>query len=158
MAQYNFRLRGWPAIAALAGLAVITGVQMYSRVRPVNDAMRDAVRSELLNEYSGRGPRDLARLVAEARAGSPVEPLPEVAQREVEFKSMAGRGSASGAVVVRAEIRVDGGPPPDGRPVRYFWVSRKFGGDGWVVMSETNAFEYFMALMPETRRRLSWWQ
>jgi hypothetical protein len=151
MAQYNMQLRGWPAVAAIAVLAGITGVQIYLRVRPVDDAMRDAVRVELLKEYSGRGPKDIARFVAEARAGLPVEPVPALVQRDVEFTSMAARGTMGGAIVVRAEVTVDGGAPPDDRPVRYFWVSRKFEGDGWLVMAETDSYRYFMALVPATR-------
>jgi hypothetical protein len=158
MAQYTFQLRGWQAVAALVLLGGITGVEMYSRVRPVNDAMRDAVRSDLLAEYSGRGPKEIARFVAEAREGSTVEPVPAVVQRDVQFTSMAGRGSIGGAIVVRAEVTVDGGPPPDGRAVRYFWVSRKFGGDGtWLVMSESNPYQYLMELVPASRSVSRWW-
>lgn len=158
MAQYSFQLRGWPAVVAIAALAGITGVQMYLRVRSVDDAMRDAVRLELLKEYSGRGPRDLARLVTEARQGAPAESLslPPLVQRDVEFTSMAARGSMGGAIVVRAEVTVDGGAPPDGRAVRYFWVSRKFEGEGWLVLAETNSFRYFMELVPGSRRSLSY--
>jgi hypothetical protein len=149
MAQYNIQLRGWQAVAGLLVLAGITGVQMYSRMRSVDDAMRDAVRTELLQEYSGRGPKDIARFVAEARAGQPVESVPALVQRDVEFTSMAARGTTGGAIVVRTEVTVDGGPPPDGRPVRYFWVVRKFGGEGsWLVTSETDAYRYFEALLP----------
>jgi len=144
-------------MAALVVLAGITGVQMYSRVRPVNDAMREAVRSELLNEYSGRGPKDLARFVAEARAGSPIEAVPAVVNRDVEFGSMGARGTIGGAIVVRAEVSVDGGSPPDGRAVRYLWMSRKFEGDGWLVMGESNAYQYFMELMPTSRNVSKWW-
>jgi hypothetical protein len=153
MAQYNFQLRGWPAVLAIAGLAGITGVQMYLRVRPVDDAMRDAVRAELVKDYSGRSSRDLARLVAEARQGAPAESLslPPLVRRDVAFTSIAARGSAGGAIVVRAEVTVDGGPPPDGRPVRYFWVSRKFAESGWIVMAETDSYRYFMALLPASR-------
>jgi hypothetical protein len=92
MAQYNIQLRGWHAVAALVALAGTTCAQMYLRVRPVDDAMRDAVRAELLQEYSGRGPKDIARFVKEARAGSPLEPVPAAAQRDVEFTSIAARG------------------------------------------------------------------
>ena len=154
MAQYDCQLRGWPAVIGIAAMAGITGIQMYSRVRPVNDAMRDAVRLELLKDYSGRAPRDIARLVGEARQGAPVEALPPLVQRDVEFTSMAARGSmgGGGAIVVRAEVTVDGGPPPDGRSVRYFWVSRKFDSDAWMVMSETDSYRYFMALLPGSRR------
>ncbi len=55
---------------------------MYLRVRPVEDAMRDAIRVELLNEFSGRGPKDIAGLVAEARAGLQVEPVAPLVQRD----------------------------------------------------------------------------
>jgi len=158
MAEYTFQLRGWHAVAAVLALGGITGLQVYSRVRPVNDAMRDAVRSRLLAEYSGRGPKDLARFVAEAREGSPVEPVPALVQRDVEFTSVAARGTIGGATVVRAEVTVDGGPPPDGRAVRYFWVSRKFESDGdWLVMGESNSYQYLMELMPASRKVSKWW-
>jgi hypothetical protein len=157
MAQYNFQLRGWHAVAALVVLGAITGIQAYSRVRPVNDAMRDAVRTELLNEYSGRGPKDLARFVAEAREGSPVDPLPALVHREIDLTSMGARGTIGGAIVIRMDVTVDGGPPPDGRPVRYFWVSRKFDSDDWLVMGESNAYQYLMELMPASRKVSTWW-
>jgi hypothetical protein len=157
MAQYNFQLRGWPAVIAVAAIAGFTGLKVYLRVRPVDDAMRDAVRVELVKEYSGRGPRDVTRILTEAHQGLPVESLPPLMQREVEFTSMAARGGSDG-LVVRADVNVDGGAPPDGRAVRYFRVSRKFGGDGWMVVGESDAYRYFMELMPPApRRHSSWW-
>jgi hypothetical protein len=57
MAEYNFQLRGWHALVAIAALLGFVGMKMCLRVRSVDDAMRDAVRAELLNEYSGRGPK-----------------------------------------------------------------------------------------------------
>jgi hypothetical protein len=154
MAQYTFQLRGWQAVLAIAALGGITGVQMYSRVRPVNDATRDAVRLELQKEYSGRGPRDMARLLGEVREGAPPASLslPPMVQRDVEFRSIAAHGRMGGTVtVVRAEVTVDGGSPPDGRPVRYFWVWRKFGGDGSMMASETDAVRYYMELLAGSR-------
>jgi len=149
MPEYNVQLRGWHAIAAIAALLAFTGIKVYLRVRPVEDGMRDAIRVELLNEYSGRGPKDIARLVTEARAGMPVEPVAPLVQRDVEFTSIAARGRIGGPVtLVRAEITVDGGAPPDGRPVRYFRVSRRFLGDGWMVVGETDSYRYFSELVP----------
>jgi hypothetical protein len=155
MAQYNLQLRGWQAVAGLVVLGGITGVQMYSRVRPVSDAVREAVHTKLLEEYSGRGPKDIARFAAEFRKGEPVEPMPALVQCDVEFTSIAARGRMGGtAVVVRTEVIVDGGPPPDGRAVRYFWVVRKFGVEGsWGVTSETNSYRYFGHCCPELRAR-----
>ena len=149
MAEYNFELRGWHAVIGITALLGFWGLQMYMRATPVDDAMRDAVRVELLNEYSGRGPKDVARLVTEARAGLPVEPVQLLVQRDVEFNSIAARGKIGGAVTfIRAEVALDGGPPPDGRSVRYFRLSRKFIGGGWMVIGESDPYGYFMQLMP----------
>jgi hypothetical protein len=148
MAEYNFQLRGWHAVVGVIALLGYMSVQAWLRVRSVEDGMRDAVRERLLNEYSGRGPKDLARIVAEARAGLPVEELQPLVQRDVEFTSMAAHGRMGGSVTfVRAEITVDGGEPPDGRAIRYFTVSRVDGG-GWVVNGESSSYFYYRELFP----------
>jgi hypothetical protein len=149
MAEYNFQLRGWHAFVGIAALLGFSGIEMYMRVRTVDDGIRGAVRERLVKEYSGRGPKDIARIVAEAREGSPIEPVPEVVQRDVEFTSIAAHGRMGApAIVVRANITVDGGPPPDGRPVRYFRVTRKFMEDGWMVVGESDAYFYYRELAP----------
>jgi hypothetical protein len=149
MAEYNFQLRGWHALVGIAALLGYLGIEMYLRVRTVDDGMRNAVRERLLNEYSGRGPKDIARIVAEAREGSSIEPVPEVVQRDVQFTSIAAHGRMGASVtLVRAEIRVDGGPPPDGRSVRYFRVSRNFMEGGWMVVGESDPYFYYRELAP----------
>lgn len=149
MAEYNFQLRGWHALAGIAALLGFSGMEMYLRVRTVDDGIRNAVRERLVNEYSGRGPRDIARSVAEAREGSPIEAVPEVVQRDVEFASIAAHGKMGAPVIlVRAEITVDGSAPPDGRPVRYFRVTHKFMEDGWMVVGESDAYFYYRELAP----------
>jgi hypothetical protein len=149
MAEYNLQLRGWHALVALAALIAFLGIAMFLRVRTVDDGMRNAVRERLVNEYSGRGPKDIARIVAGAREGSPIESVPEMVQRDVEFTSIAAHGRmGASAILVRAEITVDGGPPPDGRPVRYFRVTRKFMEDGWMVVGESGPYPYYRELAP----------
>jgi len=148
MPEYNFQLRGWHALVTLLVLLVYTGGTMFIRIRPVDDHMRDAVRTQLLNEYSGRSPRDLARLVNEARTGQPVENLPPLLQRDVQFPSFKAHGKMAGSVTyVRAEITVDGGPPPDGQTVRYFTVSRTLDGD-WSVLGPASSLMYHRVLFP----------
>jgi hypothetical protein len=62
---------------------------------------------------------------SEARQGLPVEPVAPLVPRDVEFTSIAARGQMAAPVtLVRAEIIVDGGQPPDRRAVRYFRVLR----------------------------------
>lgn len=149
VAEHNYQFRDWHAMVAIVALAGFVGLKMYLHVRSVDDPMRDAVRQELLNEYSGRGAKDVARILSEARQGLPVEEVQPVVQRDVEFKSIAARGAIGGSVtLVRADITVDGGPPPDGRSVRYFRVQRKFMGGGWMVIGESDSYRYFMQLMP----------
>jgi hypothetical protein len=149
MAEYNFQLRGWHALVAIAALVAFLGIAMFLRVRTVDDGMRNAVRERLVNEYSGRGPKDIARMVAEAREDSPIEAVPEIGQRDVEFTSIAAHGRMGApAILVRAEITVDGGPPPDGRTVRYFRVTRKFMEDGWIVVGESGPYFYYRELAP----------
>jgi hypothetical protein len=149
MAEYNFQLRGWHALVGIAALIAYSGIQMCLRLRTVDDGMRSAVRERLLDEYSGRGPKDIARIVAEARQGSQIEPVPEVVPRDVQFTSIAAHGRMGGAAtLVRAEITVDGGSPPDGRSVRYFRVTRKFMEDGWMVVGESNSYLYYRELAP----------
>ena len=148
MPEYNFQLRGWHAIVAIFVIAVYLCGTTLAHIRPVDDQMRDVVRERLLNEYSGRGPKDIARIVAEAHEGSPVEAVPSVVQRDVEFASMAAHGKRSGRVTyVRVVIMVDGGSPPDGRSIRYFALSSKLGG-GWMVVGETNSYSYYREVLP----------
>jgi hypothetical protein len=149
LAEYNFQLRGWHVLVGIGALLGFMGMEMYLRIRTVDDGLRNAVRARLVNEYSGHGPKDIARIVAEAREGSPIEPVPDVVQRDVEFTSIAAHGRLGApAILVRAEITVDGGPPPDGRTVRYFRVTRKYMEDGWMVVGESGPYFYYKELAP----------
>lgn len=149
MAEYNFQLRGWHALVGIVAVLGFVGIQMSLRIRAVDDGMRDAVRKRLLNEYSGRGPKDVMRILAESREGSPIETVQEVVQRDVEFTSIGAHGRMGAPVtLVRAEVTVDGGPPPDGHSVRYFRVSRKFMGGGWMVVGESDSYLYYRELAP----------
>lgn len=123
MATYNFQLRGWHVALGIALVLAVIGRGIALRSLPVDDSMPAAVRERLLRKYSGRGPKDVARAVSEARTGAPIEAVPEVVQRDVQFTSMAAHGKmnaliGSSSIVIRADIAVDGGPPPDGRAVR----------------------------------------
>jgi hypothetical protein len=148
MADFNFQLRGWHALLAIPLVLGFLGIQLGLRMHYVDDKMRDGVRKELLNEYSGRGPADAARIVEEAREGSPVEPVQPLVQRDVEFTSIGAHGKMGASeILVRAEITVDGGPPPDGRTVRYFRMSQMLGG-AWMVIGESDSYFYYSDLLP----------
>jgi hypothetical protein len=48
-------------------------------------------------------------------------------------------------MVVRVEVTEDGGPPSDGRSVRYLVLTTKFGG-GWMVLAQSDAYRYYTSL------------
>jgi hypothetical protein len=145
MAGTRIELTGWKAIVAGLLLLGWFGVRVYLHLPKVTDEGCEALRTWLVKDYTGRGPRDVAQRVADYRAGKPMQPLdlPAVLPN-VEFMSVSAHGWRD-AMVVRTEISVDGGPPPDGQPVRYLFLTTKFEG-GWMVLSESDSYRYYRAL------------
>ena len=148
MPQYNFELRGWHAIVAVVLLLACAAVSTIAHTRSVDDGMREALRQYLLNEYSGRGPADIQRILSEAQNGQNIESSPEVAKRDVEFSSISAVGKVLGEFeTVRVTITVDGGPPPRGAALRYFRVERALSGQ-WLVVGQTDSYRYYSELFP----------
>jgi len=146
MSETRIELTSWKAIAVAAIILVFSGYRVYSRIHSVTDEGREALRAWLVKDYTGRGPKDMARRVAEYRAGMPdrAPDVPAVEPR-IEFVSLAGHGP-SDAMVVRCEISADGAGPPDGQAVRYLFLTAKPGG-GWMVLSESDSYAYYTALL-----------
>jgi hypothetical protein len=146
MGETRIELTGWKAIAVLVVILGISGYRIYTHFPSVSDDGREALRTWLVKDYTGRGVKDLARLVADYRAGLPVQPMATPAvEPKVEFVSLSAHGWHD-AMVVRTEVSVDGGPPPDGQPVRYLFLTTKIEG-GWMVLSESDSFRYYTALL-----------
>ena len=128
MAETRIELTGWKAIVAAVLILGVSGYHFYSRFQTVSDGGQEALRTWLVKDYTGRGPKALAKLVADHRAGLPTEPLDVTAvEPHVEFVSLSAHGW-SDAMIVRTEISVDGGPPPDGKAVRYLCLNDKIRG------------------------------
>jgi hypothetical protein len=154
MAETRIELTGWKAIVVLAIVLVFSGYRIFSRFQTVTDDGQQELRAWLVKDYTGRGPKDLARRVADYRAGLPDKPvdLPAIEPR-VEFTSVSAHGSRD-TMIVRCEISVDGGGPPDGQSLRYLFLTTRPGG-GWMVLSESDSYTYYMALL-DTRSRYSY--
>jgi hypothetical protein len=146
MAETRIELTGWKAIVAAVLILGVSGYHFYSRFQTVSDGGQEALRTWLVKDYTGRGPKALAKLVADHRAGLPTEPLDVTAvEPHVEFVSLSAHGW-SDAMIVRTEISVDGGPPLDGKAVRYLFLTTKYEG-GWTVPSESDSFRYYDVLL-----------
>jgi|ERR1700730_2394304 len=146
MGETRIELTGWKAIVTAGIILAVTGYRIYSRFPAVNDGGRKALREWLVKDYTGRGPKALAQRIADYRAGLPDRPLDVPAvEPNVEFVSLSAHGWRD-AMVVRSEISVDGGTPPDGQSVRYLFLTTKYEG-GWMVLSESDSFTYYEALL-----------
>ncbi|MGD2215440.1 MAG: hypothetical protein PVJ64_01735 [Gemmatimonadales bacterium] len=136
-------LKGWKAVAALAVIVVVL-VAMFRAERSTleteaADELRVWIRSDYLS--SGLHGVDPAQLTEEELQAKGEELL---TLSDVEFTSIGARGRGDD-IVVRVEIQVAGGEPPDGKPVRYFKMSHSTV-TGWRVRRETTALSYYLKL------------
>jgi hypothetical protein len=139
---YSFELKGWHAVVALVVLAAFTGARVYLNVQTVDDGERQAIRGWLAREYQGTDAKGLLKRMQDAGAGLPAEPLPSTPMN-VEIVSAGARGT-SNHVLVKVQVMVDGGEPPDGQAIRYLELSRYDGA--WSVLYNSSPYAYSRAL------------
>lgn len=146
MTETRIELTGWKAVAALLVFVAVAGVRLSMRFPAIPDDGRETVRTWLVKDYEGLGPKALAKMASDYRAGLPVHASDPPAQvPQVDLLSLRAHGSRD-AMVVRAEVAVNGGAPPDDRRVRYLFLTTKFDG-GWMVMAESTEISYYEALV-----------
>jgi hypothetical protein len=145
MEQARFELKGWKAAAVAVVIVGMIGYRTSTRFRTVDDAGQKVLRTWLVRDFQGLGPKGLAQRVADYRAGVRTQEEAPSKVPEVEITSLSAHGLPD-SMVVRVEVTVDGAPPPDGRPVRYLRLMRRVEGD-WFVFTETDSFRYYQTLM-----------
>jgi hypothetical protein len=131
------KLTGWKAVAVLLVLAAWVGFHYYERQVTLDTAGRDAVRDWVVLA-SQRGSLASRGAAGQLDSAAAVELM---RRSEVEIRSMRARGLGDN-VVVRVELAVHGGPPPDGRAVRYFRLLHSTL-TGWRVVGESKAIAYY---------------
>lgn len=142
--------------AAIVGVFVILAFGAY-RVMSMQTELEtealDELRSYLAAEYAGR---DVAELSAALESDPPVDPKEAqahvdsiLATQDITFPSVSARGfwdaQKGGEAVVQVDIRVAGGPPPDGESTRYYRM-RYRPLSGWHVLGRTSAWSYRLKL------------
>jgi hypothetical protein len=113
MEQMRFELKGWKAAAVAVVILGMIGYCTSTRFRTVDDAGREVLRTWLIRDFQGLGPKGLAQRVADYRAGVRTQEEAPSKVPEVEITSLSAHGLPDN-MVVRVEVTVDGGPPPDG--------------------------------------------
>ena len=141
---YRFTLSGRKALAALAVVFGWYGLNVWYHIRPVDDAGRNAIHAWLLRGHRGDAAEDVLRQLQAVKAGLPLEPETETPPMDAQIVSASAHGGTA-HMIVKVEVTVNGGPPPDGRSTRYFYVSRDFD-DTWHVLWESNSYFYKRAL------------
>jgi hypothetical protein len=132
--------KGWKAALVLGLLLALAAFRYHTRAVTLDAAARDAVRSWVVGEYH-RVPLVSRGLVPQLDSAAATELL---RQSGVEIRSITARGWNDNAVV-RVELSGHGGPPPDGRSVRYFRLLH-FPASGWRVVGESTALRYYTRL------------
>ena len=140
--SYRVTFTGWKALVVLAIFGGWYGLRAYMNVQSVSEEQRQVIEEFLTKEYSGNSPQDMLRRLQALNAGQPVEE-PSTSPLHVDLQSAAARGNDN-HVIVRVEVTVDGGPPPDGHAVRFLSLSRQVGK--WVVLWNSDSYQYSRAL------------
>lgn len=137
-----FRLTGWKAVVALAGIAAFVGLRYQSRTSTLETEGREVLQLWLAAEYSrevlGSNPSTATADPAEQQAVA--DEL--LAQQNVAIHDIRARGRGD-TVFVRAKVSVDGHEPRDGRRVRYFMMAHSML-TGWRFLRETTALRYYL--------------
>lgn len=137
----RIRLTGIKAVLALIMVAGVIGFRFVTAHRTLSDDAKNVLGLEIRSEYA-RG--YLEGLNAENITPEKVDSITALAR--VTFPKISARGSLDNAIV-RAEVLIDGAPPPDGRSVRYCRMQYS-SVLGWRLKSgrEPTALQYYLAI------------
>ncbi len=139
----KIELKGWSAVLAIVVITVaVVGKSMLER-STLESGAAELIRLQLRGEYSARelAGVDVSKL-SEAEMEAAAEEL--LALNSIALTSVSARGGGDD-VIVKVEIQVAGGDPPDGKRVRYFRMSHG-AVTGWRVERETTALSYYFKL------------
>ena len=146
--EYRQQLKGWQAAVVVAAILGIVAFQCARRIQTVDNSARFAIGVSLTREYQGRSLKEQVHEYVKRRAssGAAEEPSASVVPIPmVELESVRAHGSKD-VMVARVEVTVNGGPPPDGRRVRYLDLMRSVDGR-WLVVADSDAYHYMFSLL-----------
>lgn len=143
----TFKVSGGKAIAVIALLAGLAAFKFVAQSSTLGDHATAQIKFHLASEYTRFSLPEIQQA-----AQSPSVSIDQVTDLvtkinpdNIEIISIAARGSGD-EVIVRVEVQVAGGDPPDGRRVRYFKMRHSMV-TGWTVRNPATAVSYYLSLM-----------
>lgn len=145
----ELKLTGPTAILGVVAALAFMAYRMVSMQTELETEALEELKVSLATEYAGA---EVAALSEALESNAPIGSQDAAARVErivssqnISFPSVSARGLWKGRdgdeVIVKVEIEVDGGPPPDGERIRYYRM-RYRGLGGWHVRGRTSAWSY----------------
>jgi hypothetical protein len=149
----EIKLNGVTAVIGVAALVLFGAYRMSSMQTELETEALDELKAFLSAEYAGSEVTALSEsLDSEPQLDTEQTPARVeriLAAQKITFPSVSARGfwdaNNGGEAVVRVEIQVDGGPPPDGVTTRYYRM-RYRPLSGWTVRGRTSVWSYRLKL------------
>ena len=140
-------ITGKPAVAIVAVIAAMLLWRLVVTHDTVAPELEQELRNVLAAEYAGTVLPDLEAAVEQrdhAKTDESVKRIKSVMEN-ITFPSLKLRGGGRNTYV-RAEILVDGQPPPKGKSIRYFRFSHS-SFVGYVYNEEATVVDYYLPFM-----------
>jgi hypothetical protein len=147
--EYRQNLKGWRAAAVALGILAVVAYQCTRRIQTLDESARFAIGVSLVREYRGAGLKQQVQEYLKQRTsgGGPSEPAPTVIPTPQVDLALVGAHGSKDIIVAKVKVRVNGGPPPDGRSIRYLDLMRSTTDGRWQVVADSDAYHYMMSLL-----------
>ncbi|NCC51406.1 MAG: hypothetical protein EOM20_09345 [Spartobacteria bacterium] len=143
----TFTIEGKPALIIIVLLLAFFVWRLLATSETVDPAVEKCIRNVLSAEYA----RSLLPAIRQSVDNQDDEAIQEQVERlttygkRITFRSLCSRDGGT-RLIVRAEILVDGKPPPLGKPVRYFQINH-FPLLGYTYDMEATVLDYYLPFM-----------
>jgi hypothetical protein len=146
--EYRQNLKGWHAAVVALGILAVVGYQCTRRIQTLDESARFAIGVSLVREYRGAGLKQQVQEYLKQKAGgAPSERAPSVTATPHVDLALVGAHGSKDIIVAKVKVRVNGGPPPDGRSIRYLDLMRSSTDGRWQVIADSDAYHYMMSLL-----------
>jgi hypothetical protein len=147
--EYRQNLKGWHAAVVALGILAVVAYQCTRRIQTLDESARFAIGVSLVREYRGAGLKQQVQeyLKERANGGAAQEPATTVTPMPHVDLALVGAHGSKDMIVAKVKVRVNGGPPPDGRSIRYLDLMRSATDGRWQVVADSDAYHYMMSLL-----------